>query len=124
VHPIYLKQVSGELTQVIINIINNAKDALLENKIQNPKIELKLVDNKTDTIINISDNAGGIKDNVIKNIFEPYFTTKHQSYGTGLGLFMSYEIITKSLKGDIKVSNNNEGAVFTIVLPKQQKGKI
>ena len=81
---------------------------------------------KTDGIyIYIKDNAGGIPEKIISRIFEPYFTTKHQSQGTGIGLYMSEEIIVKNMNGQVSVSNtqysyNNEnykGAVFTIKLP-------
>jgi len=109
---LYMK--TGELTQVIINIINNAKDILLERKINKPFIELNLKKQQNIVIITIEDNAGGIDNNVIPHIFEPYFTTKHQSQGTGLGLYMSYKIVCESLRGKIYVQNTNIGAKFFI----------
>lgn len=109
----------NEYTQVMINLITNAKDALGNSEIENKKITLhtKKIDNKC--TINISDNAGGIQEEIINRVFEPYFTTKHKSQGTGLGLYMSKEIIEKHLKGTIEVKNNKEGAVFTIILPSE-----
>jgi signal transduction histidine kinase len=75
----------SEYQQVILNLINNAKDALIENNIDNPTINIKLENEK----IYIEDNAGGIPLNIINRIFEPYFTTKEQGKGTGMGLYMS-----------------------------------
>ncbi len=109
--------VTGELPQVIINIINNAKDILIEKNIKNPYIELNLIKEKNKITISIEDNAGGIPENIILKIFDPYFTTKHHSHGTGLGLNMSYKIITDSLKGNLYVKNTNNGAKFFIELP-------
>ena len=109
----------NEYTQVMINLITNAKDALSHSEVENKKIKLhtKKIDNKC--TINISDNAGGIQKDIINRVFEPYFTTKHKSQGTGLGLYMSKEIIEKHLNGSIEVKNNKEGAVFTIVIPSE-----
>ena len=111
-----IEMVVGELDQVIINILNNAKDILVENKIQNPYVELNLIKEDNEVIITIEDNAGGIPDKVLPKIFEPYFTTKHKSVGTGLGLHMSYKIITESLKGKLYAQNTQVGAKFFIHL--------
>lgn len=70
-------------------------------------------------IIEISDNAGGIPDAIINKIFEPYFTTKEEGKGTGIGLFMSKRIIEENMKGRLSAANTQHGAVFTIVLPRQ-----
>ena len=109
--------VVGELPQVIINIFNNAKDILVEKKIKNPFVLLQTNILKNKIIITIEDNAGGIPDDIITKIFNPYFTTKDADLGTGLGLHMSHRIITQSLKGDIYVTNTNIGAKFFIELP-------
>ncbi|MBI3873513.1 MAG: HAMP domain-containing histidine kinase, partial [Arcobacter sp.] len=96
----------NELMQAFINIINNSKDALVENKELGDKyifIEAKLVNDKCEIII--KDNGGGIMQSAINRIFEPYFTTKHQSQGTGLGLSMTYKIITEKHEGAITASN-------------------
>ena len=116
-NPISITIVTGELEQVIINLLNNAKDVLIQNNIQKPWIEISLTKNDSKAIITIEDNGGGVPDKYISKIFNPYFTTKHQSQGTGLGLSMSYNIITQSLKGKLYVKNTNNGAKFFIELP-------
>ena len=114
--PIYVNLIVGELTQVLINILNNAKDVLIKNKVVNPWIKIDLIQNEKKAIITIEDNAGGIPENILSHIFEPYFTTKHQSQGTGLGLYMSYKIVVENLKGSIYAKNSEFGAKFFIVL--------
>ena len=117
--PIYKNIILGELSQVIINIITNAKDALIDRQIESPYIKIDLFTNEQNIIITIEDNAGGIPNDIKENIFEPYFTTKHESLGTGLGLYMSYNIITKSLNGNIYAKNTDNGAKFIISFPIQ-----
>jgi len=107
----------GELPEVIINIVNNAKDVLIQRNIQNPYVNLSLIKNNTHAIITIEDNAGGIEQDILAKIFDPYFTTKHESNGTGLGLHMSYKIVVESFKGSLIAHNSNNGAVFTIEIP-------
>ncbi|MGB5792231.1 PAS domain-containing protein, partial [Poseidonibacter sp.] len=116
-----------ELIQVIINILNNAKDALLEKvKSENRRlIFLKCYKTDNNAVIKIYDNAGGINRNLKEKIYEPYFTTKHQSQGTGLGLYMSNEIIKNHFKGSLlnetisyKYENKSyKGEEFTIKIP-------
>jgi len=117
-----------ELMQVIMNIINNAIDILKTKDIDSNRfifVNTQRLENSA--IIQIRDNAGGIPNNVINRIFEPYFTTKHQSQGTGLGLYMAHNIIN-SMQGEIFVTNINyefesssyTGALFTIELPLQE----
>ena len=96
---------SNELTQCLINLFNNSKDALVDS---NPDrslffIETILVNNII--YIFVKDNAGGIPADIISKIYEPYFTTKHKSQGTGLGLSMTYKLITEGMNGKIEVSN-------------------
>lgn len=94
----------NEFIQALINILNNSKDALIEKS--NPRlIFINAYKNKNKIIIKIKDNAGGIDEKIIDKICEPYFTTKHQSQGTGIGLFMTEEIIVKHMKGSLNVSN-------------------
>jgi len=107
------------LPQVIINIIKNAIDILVEKNIQNPFIKIDVKNDDLNNIITIEDNAGGVPLDIIKKIFDPYFTTKHQSKGTGLGLCMSYKIVVESLNGNIYVKNTDIGAMFIIELPLQ-----
>lgn len=97
----------SELMQAIINIINNAKDALLVNDSVKEKcifIDVKQLDTSCEIII--KDNGGGIKLSAMNRIFEPYYTTKHQSQGTGLGLSMAHRIITEIHNGNISASNS------------------
>ena len=117
VESIKMTLVVGELSQVIINIINNAKDAILDNNIIDPYIKISLETNKRIVKIIIEDNGGGIDEDIISKVFDPYFTTKHKSQGTGLGLHMSYKIITESLNGTLRVENIKSGATFFIELP-------
>ncbi len=117
INPLKLHIVSGELEQVIINVINNAKDILLEREVAKPYVKISLHQYNKFISINIEDNGGGIDKEIIGKIFEPYFTTKHQSLGTGLGLHMSYKIIKESLQGNIHVANTNVGAKFFIEIP-------
>ena len=107
---------SNEFTQVIINIINNAVDALLEHKAENPLIKIESHINEEDIEVHICDNGGGIKDDIINNIFEPYFSTKGKN-GTGLGLYMSKMIIEKEMDGSLEARNSAEGAEFIIKIP-------
>ena len=114
---ITITMVSGELPQVIINIINNAKDILLERKIKDGWVKLSLSTKNSKAIITIEDNAGGIPKDVLPKIFNPYFTTKHQSVGTGLGLHMSKRIVQESLQGDLYAKNSKNGGMFIIEIP-------
>lgn len=106
----------SQLTQVIINLLNNSKDAFIERDIKNRLVEIKIFKNESYAVIVICDNAGGILEDIINKIFEPYFTTKHSSQGTGIGLYMS-KLIVDRLKGQISVKNENNGVCFKIKLP-------
>ena len=108
----------NELLQVLLNIINNSKDAIQINSIKNPKIAIEIFNEKDKYILKLSDNAGGIPEDILDRIFEPYFTTKFKSEGTGIGLYMCKLIIEDSMKGAIGFANENNGAVCTIILPK------
>ncbi|RXI38202.1 hypothetical protein CRU99_11495, partial [Malaciobacter mytili] len=113
--------VENEFVQVLLNLINNAKDALKNIKIENKTITIKSLIEKNLLKISIKDNAGGVPLKFIDKIFEPYFTTKDKLQGTGIGLYMSQEIITNHLNGTIKVLNyknkEQKGAEFIIEIP-------
>jgi len=118
----------NELIQAILNIINNSKDAL--QNIEEPRLIKITTKQKEDVlVIELLDNAGGIKEEIINRVFEPYFTTKFKSKGTGIGLYMTKKIIEDSLNGKIEVENkkfeleNKEytGALFTIEIPNELK---
>ena len=108
---------SRELMQVFLNIINNAKEVLIEKKIPEKYIEITIEDIDNGVLITICDNGGGIPDNIIDKVFEPYFSTKDERTGTGLGLYMSKIIIEKHLGGILNVKNRNNGACFVMELP-------
>ena len=126
---IYVKGISNELTQVVVNLLLNAKDAFIQQdktrivsiykviKKIYIRVSKSYIGIKSYALIIIEDNAGGIPQKDIEKIFEPYFTTKHASVGTGIGLFISNLIIQKSLHGTIEVINGKEGAKFTITIP-------
>lgn len=109
--------ISNELTQVIINIIKNAKDAFVTNSILIREIKITTKEKDNFALIKVEDNAGGIKKENIDNIFEPYFTTKHQSSGTGLGLFMSKMICEQSMSGHLDVASKKGITTFSIKIP-------
>lgn len=115
--PIKINMIAGELSQVLINIINNAKDVLIDRNIEDALIDISLKTNDNKVVISIEDNAGGIPVDILPKIFDPYFTTKHQSIGTGLGLYMSYKIITENLNGNLYAQNMKNGAKFIVELP-------
>ncbi len=116
-NPIALKLVMGELSQVIINIINNAKDSLKELQKEDKWIKLDLYSTDNKCIITIEDNGSGIPENILPKIFDQNFTTKHKSVGTGIGLYMSYNIVTKHMNGSLYAKNTHNGAKFFIELP-------
>ncbi|RXJ85232.1 HAMP domain-containing sensor histidine kinase [Arcobacter sp. CECT 8985] len=104
----------NEVMQSLLNIINNARDALSKISYKNRKIEIILFNEKNDLVIKIKDNALGIKDKYINKIFEPYYTTKQK--GHGIGLYMTKVIIEDKMNGKIDVENVDDGAMFTIRL--------
>ena len=104
----------SEFSQVLLNILNNAKDALIEHKVKDRVIYISIYKDSEFAYFTISDNAGGIKDDIIEKIFDPYFTTKEEGKGTGIGLYMSKTIIENSMHGLLSVKNNKEGVCFKI----------
>ncbi|QOY51307.1 sensor histidine kinase [Candidatus Sulfurimonas baltica] len=124
---------ANEFKQVIINIVNNSKDAILQcqnsDKEKVGHIEIKIKKINDEIIIAIEDNGDGIPLDIIDKIYEPYFTTKHKSKGTGLGLNMSHQIITDHMNGTIVVYNSTEnnhdkGAIFIITLPVNKNNNV
>jgi len=108
----------NEFSQVLINLMNNSIDAFSLSKLKKKLIYIEIDTSiQGDAIIRICDNAGGIETGILDKIFEPYFTTKHASSGTGLGLYMSKMIVNNSMKGLIIAENKNNGACFTITIP-------
>jgi PAS domain S-box-containing protein len=119
-----IQNYENEFIQAILNILNNAKDALLNKKSQRC-IFIDIEQQQNSVVLSIKDNGGGVDENVISKIFEPYFTTKHKSNGTGIGLYMTHQIIHQSMQGKIEVFNKTfthnqnqyKGALFVITLP-------
>jgi signal transduction histidine kinase len=105
----------NEVTQVIINILSNAQDNFLNRNISGAEILIHTYDKNTSAILEISDNGGGIEDDIFKEIFDPYFSTKEDKNGTGLGLYISKKIIENHNSGQIDAQNRDGGVVFTIV---------
>ena len=89
----------------------------MEKQVNSPWIKISLQKNDNFVLISIEDNGGGVPKEIINLIFDPYFTTKHKSKGTGLGLYMSYKIVVESLKGELFVVNTENGAKFFIKIP-------
>ena len=113
---IIYKGYPNQLSQVILNLLHNSKDALELNKVKNPYIKITLEKDEKYAKIHIEDNAGGVPEEIIDKIFEPNFTTKKNT-GTGIGLYMSKTIINDNFNGKLYVRNSKEGAIFTIELP-------
>ena len=116
----------NELSQVFLNILNNAKDVLKEKKFEKRHVYIKAYSTKINNVIEIFDSAGGIPAHAKDKVFDPYFTTKHKSQGTGIGLYMSKDIIEKHMNGSLTAINSDFfieqyhyfGACFKIELPK------
>ncbi|MFW5777572.1 MAG: PAS domain-containing sensor histidine kinase [Bacteroidota bacterium] len=113
---------ANEFVQVILNIVNNAKDAVLENKTPKPTIRISAKTHGENALITITDNGGGIPGEVLHKVFDPYFTTKEEGKGTGVGLYMSKTIIEKNMGGVLNAENVRTGAKFTITLPMKDGG--
>ena len=108
----------SELKQVLINLIRNAEDAIVEHTSENRVIKIMTYERGENIALKIADNGGGVPPDIAKSIFEPYFSTKGDKNGTGLGLYMSKLIIEKHCRGSIEVHNTQDGAEFFIELPK------
>ena len=109
----------NELKQALLNILNNAKDALVSKKLTekfDAFINISLYKNEEKMKLEISNNGGNINEEILYKIFEPYFTTKFETQGTGIGLYMTKSIIETNMKGKIEVQNISDGVKFTITL--------
>ncbi len=106
----------SELIQVFLILFNNAIDACKEHQVE-PKIVVRSYLEKESIVLEVEDNGGGVDKNILKDLYNPYFTTKHESQGTGLGLYILKMIIEKSMRGEVAITNGIEGAIFTIKIP-------
>jgi len=121
----------NELIHVVLNLINNSKDILAsQENLKDKKILIITKQTKQKFIINIIDNGGGIKDDIIAKIFDPYFTTKHKSVGTGIGLYMSKQLVERHMAGKIYCKNIKhkfgtkalfDSAMFSVELPLEER---
>ena len=120
----------NDLLQILINLVGNAKDALIETPEEDRLVGIDIgTSDSGEIVIRVQDNGGGIDAAIIHRIFEPYFTTKHQSQGTGLGLHMVYRLVVEGMGGSIdvetvectKAGSQTQGTVFTIVLPQEKE---
>ncbi len=114
--PIY----DSELLQVYLNILKNSQDNFITNKTAHPLIKIRTRDTESSVCIEIEDNGGGIAKELLERIFDPYFSTKDEKNGTGLGLYMSKTIIEDHHKGCLRVMNYEDGVCFCIELPKKE----
>jgi len=114
---LYFNGFPNEFSQVLLNLISNAKDVLIERQISNPTITIRCYRNEAALKIDIADNAGGIKEDIMDKVFDPYFTTKEEGKGTGIGLYMSKVIIENNMNGRLSARNETQGATFSIYLP-------
>jgi signal transduction histidine kinase len=115
---ILIQTYTNEIIQVLLNILNNAVDELISREIKNPKIVICIKDLENELLLEIEDNAGGIKTEHIDSIFEPYFSTKGKN-GTGLGLYMSQMIMQKQFHSSIEVQSQNNKTLFSVKVPKK-----
>jgi len=106
----------NELKQVVLNLLKNAEDVIVDKKVVDGYIKIKTYANENNIYLEISDNGGGVDIEIINRIFEPYFSTKNQKSGTGLGLYMSKVIVEEHCNGKLDVYNSDEGAVFRLQL--------
>ena len=107
---------ANEFSQALLNILNNARDALLTNAPAMPWIAVGMRDDELRSVVTIRDNAGGIDVDIMDKIFDPYFTTKEEGKGTGIGLYLAKSIIKRNMRGQLSVSNLAEGAEFKIII--------
>lgn len=111
---VYITGYPNEFSQAILNILNNAKDVLIERKIKNRVVDIKLTQKNNSIVLTILDNAGGVDIEIIDKIFEPYFTTKSKTTGTGLGLYITKTIIEHNMNGKLSAMNIENGTQFKI----------
>jgi len=114
----------NEYAQILLHIINNARDVLLERNIVDPQISIVLSQEENRSVVTIEDNGGGIRADVMPHIFDPYFSTKGPAQGSGIGLYMSKMIIERTMGGTLRVRNTGQGAEFRIALPAPDHARV
>ena len=114
-----IKTYLNEVTQVLLAFLQNAEEVLIEKQIVNPYIKINTFEDFNFIYLQIIDNGGGIPENIINKIFEPYFSTKHEKNGTGLGLYFAKNIIENNCNALLTAENNKDEAIFTIKFKKE-----
>ncbi|BCS53577.1 ATP-binding protein [Geobacter sp. SVR] len=114
---IFVNGYQHEFSQVLLNIMLNARDAFAERRVTDPKLEIHLFREGEWCVVTVVDNAGGIPEDILPLIFDPYFTTKGPDRGSGIGLYMAKTIIENNMNGRLTVTNTGQGAEFRIELP-------
>lgn len=107
---------ANEYSQAMFNIISNARDVLLERQVQHPELSIRISGQEGRSAVIICDNGGGIDPDILPRIFDPYFSTKFQAQGTGIGLYMAKVIIEKNMGGEIRAANGVDGAEFRVIV--------
>ena len=105
----------GQYGQAVLNLLVNAKEAILEKHPADGRIRVALRQEGNNAVLSVEDNGGGIAPDILPRLFDPYFTTKDQ--GTGIGLYMAKMIIERNMEGEIRADNTENGARFTICIP-------
>ena len=114
-----IKTYMNEVTQVILTLLQNAEDILLEKQTQNPYIKINTFEDDEYLYLQVIDNGGGIPQDILDKIFDPYFSTKHEKNGSGLGLYFAKSIIENNCDALLTVENNQDEAIFTIRFKKE-----
>lgn len=109
-----------ELQQVFINILKNAQEALVANRVESRLVKVSIYETQEHVVIEICDNAGGVAQEHLAHLFEPYFSTKDEKNGTGLGLYMSKMIVEKHHNGELHAKNQGSGSCFVVALPREK----
>ncbi len=104
----------NEYMQAVLNIMLNARDVMLDNQVEQPLIHVRIFQENGHSVVTVCDNGGGINEDVLPKIFDPYFTTKEQKTGSGIGLYMAKMIVEKKMHGSLTARNVNGGAEFRI----------
>ncbi len=111
---LYINGYPNEYSQVLMNILMNARDEFFERETVDPRIDIRCFDDGERPVVTVTDNAGGVASGIIERLFDPFFSTKGPDKGTGIGLYMSKIIIEKNMGGRLSVSNTDKGAELRI----------
>ena len=116
--------IPNAMEHILLNLLGNARDAFTDRDLPRKEIVIQAQQFEAYTTISVSDTAGGVNEADMPQIFDPYFTTKGASQGTGIGLYMTKKMIENQFQGNIRVANDDLGAVFVITIPTQQTSRV